>query len=267
MAHSIVLNYGQLGTSEGFNKHLNQIIPDGFMTDVTLTKVTNTEVSISTFVAWITDSTKDLSVRIEGTTSEASIAIDSTKPYIVISLTWVNNSSNDFTITSNALGSILTNDLVVGMGNFTGPTLNSFDYTDQTINPLKNFYQFNYIDAKTTIVDADLLLINDSADSFEPKQVTFENLQRSSRLDFEAISGTDTLDFNNDVVTVNGTFTLTLPAGSGNVGKTFYIKNIGTGTVTIATTGDTIDGAGTYTLSVQYEWVIVTFGTEWHVIG
>src|SRR6266536_1829761 len=51
----------------------------------------------------------------------------------------------------------------------------------------------------------------------------------------------------------SGTFTLTLPTAVGITGRTYTIKNSGTGTTTIATTSSqTIDGANTKTLSTRY---------------
>lgn len=55
-----------------------------------------------------------------------------------------------------------------------------------------------------------------------------------------------------DIVRCNGTFTVTLYAAAGNVGKIVIIKNIGTGVVTIDGNGsDTIDGALTFDIYEQ----------------
>jgi len=64
------------------------------------------------------------------------------------------------------------------------------------------------------------------------------------------------------------TFTVTLPTAVGVAGKQYCIKNSGTGVITIATTSaQTIDGASTFILSVQYEAVwVMSNGANWIVI-
>src|SRR4051812_42139359 len=68
-----------------------------------------------------------------------------------------------------------------------------------------------------------------------------------------------------DVVLCNGTFTATLPDVTTCTGRFFNIKNTGTGTITVATvSAQTIDGASTFSLSVQYQSVtIYSDGTTW----
>lgn len=72
------------------------------------------------------------------------------------------------------------------------------------------------------------------------------------------------------MIEANGTFTVTLPAASTatNPGRNIIdIKNIGTGTITVARAGsDTIDGATSYSLSVQYQSITLianTAGNGW----
>lgn len=66
----------------------------------------------------------------------------------------------------------------------------------------------------------------------------------------------------------SGTFTVTLPTAVGVAGKQYCIKNSGTGIITVATTSaQTIDGAATFILSVQYEAVwVISNGANWVVI-
>ena len=55
-----------------------------------------------------------------------------------------------------------------------------------------------------------------------------------------------------------GTFTTTLPTAVGITGKSFTIKNSGTGVITVATTSSqTIDGVTTQSLPVQYQAITV----------
>ena len=67
----------------------------------------------------------------------------------------------------------------------------------------------------------------------------------------------------------SGTFTVTLPASSGRTGRILIIKNSGAGTITVDGNGaETIDGATTYSLSVQYATVqIMSDGTNWKIIA
>lgn len=72
------------------------------------------------------------------------------------------------------------------------------------------------------------------------------------------------------LVLANGAITITLPdVSQANVviGKRYTVKNIGTGTVTINTVAGTIDGAATFSLTVQYSSVdFVTDGTNWFTV-
>ena len=67
----------------------------------------------------------------------------------------------------------------------------------------------------------------------------------------------------------SGTFTVTLPASSGRTGRILIIKNSGAGTITVdGNAAETIDGAATYSLSVQYATIqIVSDGTNWKIIS
>lgn len=65
----------------------------------------------------------------------------------------------------------------------------------------------------------------------------------------------------------SGTMTVTLPTAVSNINR-YTVKRSGTGTITIATTSSqTIDGASTYSISIQYQAVdLVSDGTNWVVI-
>lgn len=64
------------------------------------------------------------------------------------------------------------------------------------------------------------------------------------------------------------TFTVTLPTAVGIEGKYFIIKNSGTGVITIDGDGsETIDGAATKILAVQYESIsVISNGANWVVV-
>lgn len=87
---------------------------------------------------------------------------------------------------------------------------------------------------------------------------------------YVAKTGAYTLTGNDYVVNcTSGTFTVTLPTAVGRAGQDYVIKNSGAGTITIATTSaQTIDGASTITLSVQYGGKrLQSDGANWIVIG
>jgi hypothetical protein len=67
----------------------------------------------------------------------------------------------------------------------------------------------------------------------------------------------------------SGTFTVTLPASSGRTGRILIIKNSGAGTITVdGNASETIDGATTYSLAVQYATIqIMSDGTNWKIIS
>jgi len=67
----------------------------------------------------------------------------------------------------------------------------------------------------------------------------------------------------------SGTFTVTLPASSGRTGRILIIKNSGAGTITVdGNASETIDGATTVTLAVQYGTIqIMSDGTNWKTIA
>ena len=66
----------------------------------------------------------------------------------------------------------------------------------------------------------------------------------------------------------SGTFTVNLPTAVSIDGRTYIIKNSGTGVITIDGDGtETIDGALTYLLSLQYDSVtLVSNGANWIII-
>jgi hypothetical protein len=82
-----------------------------------------------------------------------------------------------------------------------------------------------------------------------------------------AKTGNYTLTASDEVVTCNGTFTVTLPTAVGATGKQYVIRNIATTTVTIGTTSSqTVDGcSGTITLAGKGAFVVVSDGANWLV--
>lgn len=67
--------------------------------------------------------------------------------------------------------------------------------------------------------------------------------------------------------TSGGNITVNLPAASGNTGRFYYIKNTGSGVVTIDGNGsETIEGETTQQLLQEDCALIVCDGSNWHLI-
>lgn len=66
------------------------------------------------------------------------------------------------------------------------------------------------------------------------------------------------------MVLANGTFTVTLPAATS--GTVVDVKNVGSGTITVAPAAGVIDGAASFALSAQYQSItVVADGTNWWI--
>ncbi len=90
----------------------------------------------------------------------------------------------------------------------------------------------------------------------------------SSTVNLVTKTGAYTLTASDVVVLADGTFTLTLPTAVGIAGKMYYIKNIGTGVITVDGDGsETIDGGATAVLTDQYTAItIISDNTEWWIL-
>ena len=91
----------------------------------------------------------------------------------------------------------------------------------------------------------------------------------STTLPFTNQTGAYTVDNTDCVVNCTAnTFTVTLPTAVGIEGQYFVVKNSGTGVITIDGNGsETIDGATTKILAVQYEsMTVISDGANWKVI-
>ncbi len=100
-----------------------------------------------------------------------------------------------------------------------------------------------------------------------------DNLRRDlnrfvSKMVVSSATGDKTLTADDEVVLCNGTFTLTMPPAGSSEGKIYYIKNIGTGIITITgDSTDTIDSDTSITLPIQYQSVkLLDDKTEWWII-
>lgn len=76
-----------------------------------------------------------------------------------------------------------------------------------------------------------------------------------------------TITSDDDVILCDGTFTVTLPTAVGISGTSFYVKNIGTGSITLDGDGsETIDGSTTILIPSLASRHVVSDGTQWWII-
>lgn len=103
------------------------------------------------------------------------------------------------------------------------------------------------------------LTVTGSAQITQPGTTSFTITSQSS---------TYTAVINDFVLVTSGTFTVNLPASSGNSGKCIRVKNLSTGTITLdGNSTETIDGATTLDMpGIQYQtYTVCSDGTNWVV--
>jgi hypothetical protein len=110
-----------------------------------------------------------------------------------------------------------------------------------------------------------------ATDSAAPEQSLIVNSDGSTNFKYEFVAKTGSYSAQpTDAVieATSGTFQVTLPTAVGAAGKMYFIKNSGTGTITVATTSaQTIDGGATAVLSTQYSSLsVISDGTNWIVV-
>jgi|WetSurSiteA1Bulk_404760.scaffolds.fasta_scaffold00002_74 hypothetical protein len=86
----------------------------------------------------------------------------------------------------------------------------------------------------------------------------------------EAISTKTTtyqITTSDSTILANGTFDVTLPTAAGIPGRVFTIKNIGTGMITVKTTGgQNIDGESDMVISARYNSLsVISDGSNWFI--
>ena len=73
-----------------------------------------------------------------------------------------------------------------------------------------------------------------------------------------------TATVHDDVLLCNGTFTVSLPTAAGITGKVLYIKNTGSGTITIdGYLSETVGGGATASVAAGNTTKIISDGTNW----
>ena len=92
----LTFDYRQEGTSEGFNKLLYTLIPQGIIEGGSLSNTAGgLTVDIAPMVCYFKDTTNQVGVRLE-TTDNARLSVSASNPYIVGDFTWINTENNFF---------------------------------------------------------------------------------------------------------------------------------------------------------------------------
>ena len=149
----ITFHYQQEGTAKGFNGLLHGIIPTGIINGGLLTKVNNTQVTISPMNMIISDGSTINNTTVHVWTEEdATVNTSATLRYIVATFNWAELSNNYVTfeaVTYADLQQNRPNSIVIGECTYVGETMDdSFDYSLRTWSSIyynNDFmYQSNY---------------------------------------------------------------------------------------------------------------------------
>lgn len=143
---SISVSYYEEATSLEANKRNLDIVPRGIYSGGRLTKVTNTEVSLSVFTAEIGDASSQINVKTSSIATLNSGTLDSgsispSTPYLVLRWGYVASLVNYVEV--HALASVSAaqdNDIIIGKCVFSGSTLTGFNYSDRTFLNVQNLF-------------------------------------------------------------------------------------------------------------------------------
>jgi hypothetical protein len=127
---TIVHQYYEEATAGNFNKRLNGLLSRGVYSGGYLTKLSNTSVSLSPLVVEIGDDDRQVRVATE---SAVTLDVSTATPYVVLRWTFVETEANYMDVLAVAYASIQTNDVVVGLCNYSGSTLVNFNYASRTL--------------------------------------------------------------------------------------------------------------------------------------
>jgi len=129
----------------------------------------------------------------------------------------------------------------------------------RTDDPNEEKKFFETICLRVNDIAADLIVAESDIDDLETWQAVMDAVA--------AKTGTATLTTSERRILCSGTFTVTLPVVSGNSGKDYYIKNSGTGVITIEGNGsETIDNNLNLTLTSMESVHVLCSGTAWWII-
>lgn len=124
------LDYQFEASTEEVAKINTKLLKPGIYNGGTLTIDSGDDILISPLIALCETSTGQV-IRIT-TAQNATLTLDSTTPYAILSYTWDNSLNWYADFTAKAVGDITTIDVILGMGTYVGPTLTSFDYSSKT---------------------------------------------------------------------------------------------------------------------------------------
>lgn len=145
---TITFQYHLAATGQQFTKKSINIIPRGIYKGGYLTKVTDSEVSLSTFVVEIGDNDAQITSRSASAATLNSSTLDSGAisigtPYLIMRWTFTSQQNNYVEIHAiDSLNNAQANDIVIGKCNFSGATLVDFDYSCRTfLNVMDLFFK------------------------------------------------------------------------------------------------------------------------------
>ena len=132
---TITFRYNSDATAQIFNGVNYELTPTGIYNGFTLTRITNSLVSLSTGACFIQDSANNVGTRISTGAAE-EISVSSTTPYIILRWGWANTANNYMDMLAVSFAGILPDDLIVGRCIYdgAGTTLSgNFDYTRRSV--------------------------------------------------------------------------------------------------------------------------------------
>jgi hypothetical protein len=101
-------------------------------------------------------------------------------------------------------------------------------------------------------------------------QVSSAGFSMNGAVNYKVLARTTTYTITDTDYIINctsGTFTVTLPTSVGRDGRTYVVKNTGSGVITVDGDGtETIDGATTFTLNQYASVKVVSDGANWIII-
>lgn len=142
-SQTIVHQYFEDAVASQWDKRHKDIRPRGIYSGGYLTKVNDSEVTLSPLVVEIGDSSLQISVRTADTYTLKTGNLDSgliasATPYIVLRWSYAATPGNYMEI--HAVAAALANDIIVGKCVFEGATLTGFDYADRTFLNVQNLF-------------------------------------------------------------------------------------------------------------------------------
>jgi len=143
---TVTYSYFESATSQNFNKRHIDIQPRGIYKGGYLTKVSNTEVTLSPFTLEIGDSSIQIGSKSSVNATLNSTTLDSggispATPYLVFR--WAYTASQSNYVEIHAIASVSaaqSNDIIIGKCVFTGATLTGFSYTDRTFLSVQDLF-------------------------------------------------------------------------------------------------------------------------------